>query len=263
MWSAACRSRSPIERFVTPVWCGREPSTASAAFLSGRHQQPELPHARPTKPAPGGSRSLARPSTARCKAQRSTSSSATSSPSASGEPNPPRPGARAGRQIHERIRQQLGARRRQAPRRHQLSRHRTEVPRRRHRTHHRRRRPRLSLGNFRQTISRSRSRQRHASAARPWPRRKILPRLPQRASMATTPNSFSRLIPAPIRSREQRLDPARHHHRQPVELPRLRHLRPRPRKMSRPHPRPERLLVRLAQLPSRHHGLQALGKLLK
>ena len=39
------------------------------------------------------------------------------------------------------------------PGRHQLSRHRTEVARCRHRTHHRRRRPRLSLGNFRQTVS--------------------------------------------------------------------------------------------------------------
>ena len=64
-------------------------------------------------------------------------------------------------------------------------------------------------------------------------------------------------------SREERMDAARHHHRQPVELPGLRHLRPRARKMSRPHPCAERLLVRLAQLPPRHHRLQTLEQSLE
>jgi hypothetical protein len=61
-----------------------------------------------------------------------------------------------------------------------------------------------------------------------------------------------------IKSETKRLDAARHRHREPVELSGLRYLRPRARKMPRPHPRAQRLLVRLAQLPSRHDDLQTL-----
>ena len=61
--------------------------------------------------------------------------------------------------------------------------------------------------------------------------------------------------------REKRLDARRCHHRQPVELPGLRYLRPRARKMLRPDPRAERLLVRLAQLSSRLYRLQTLGQI--
>ena len=62
-----------------------------------------------------------------------------------------------------------------------------------------------------------------------------------------------------LQTGSQRMDPARHTHQQPVELSGLCHLRPRARKMSGPHPGAERLLVRLAQLPSRHHRLQTLA----
>ena len=56
----------------------------------------------------------------------------------------------------------------------------------------------------------------------------------------------------------QTLDTARHHHRQRMELPRLRRVGTFPGQVPGSHPRAERLLVRLAQLPSRHDNLQTL-----
>ncbi len=53
----------------------------------------------------------------------------------------------------------------------------------------------------------------------------------------------------------EKLAAHRQQHRQRMEFPGLRHRRSSSRKMSRPRPRPERLLVRLAELPPRDHSL--------
>ncbi len=86
-----------------------------------------------------------------------------------------RQGARRSSQVHQGIRQQLGAGSRQAASRDQLSRNRIEIARCRRRTADPRPGPRLSVGDAGEAIARHGSRAGHAAAGSCRSRRQVVP----------------------------------------------------------------------------------------